>query len=196
IVEKNGSMIRPVAGRGASEYLQSLHDRERERQKAEKSYIPDTGGETLAGTSPWMDRTRWPITYKGVRRDILRRLTEMPPVSSPADHFLGQGSNPMDQDIISSQEDEVKISLLMILVDRMLDRCEETARHTGRSLLCWLRSTKPLTCYPKPFTLVGLKVSENKYRRYFKRFLALAFRAYRMPIDVRHRLTGIRFKKK
>ena len=66
----------------------------------------------------------------------------------------------------------------MASVDRMLDRCEETMQHTGRSLLCWLRSTKPQACLLKPFALVGLKKSRTKYRRYFQRFIAFAFRAY------------------
>ena len=77
----------------------------------------------------------------------------------------------------------------------MLDRCEETMQHTGRTLLCWLRSTKPQTCYPKPFTLVALKSSKKKYRQLLKRFFVLIFRCYRIPVNTRHRLTGIRFKK-
>ena len=93
------------------------------------------------------------------------------------------------------QDDEARIGLLMVAVDRMLDRCEETMQHTGRTLLCWLRSIKPQACYPKPFTQVALKSSKKKYRQLLKRFFALAFRAYRMPVDARRRMTGIRFKK-
>jgi hypothetical protein len=142
-----------------------------------------------------MERTRWEITYQGFRRDILRSLTEMPWNSPWMDHVLGQSSNPAGPELVSPQDDEAKIALLMVAVDHMLDRCEETMRHTGRTLLCWLRSTKPQTCYPKAFTLVALKSSKKKYRQLLKRFFALTFRAYRMPVDVRRRLTGIRFKK-
>jgi hypothetical protein len=78
----------------------------------------------------------------------------------------------------------------------MLDRCEEILRRTGRSLLCWLRSTKPDTCYPKLFTPVALEVSKKKYRQLFKRFVAFKFRAFYMPPDLRRQLTGIRFTKK
>jgi hypothetical protein len=30
----------------------------------------------------------------------------------------------------------------MRLTDHVLDRCEDTMRHTGHTILCWLRSTK------------------------------------------------------
>ncbi|KAH9203136.1 hypothetical protein DL95DRAFT_377907 [Leptodontidium sp. 2 PMI_412] len=142
-----------------------------------------------------MERTRWEITYQGFRRDILRSLTEMPCGSPWTDHVLGQSSNPADPELVSPQDDEAKIALLMVAVDYMLDRCEETMRHTGRTILCWLRSTKPQACYPKPFALVALQSSEKKYRQLLKRFLAFVLRAYRMSVDVRRRLTGIRFKK-
>jgi hypothetical protein len=142
-----------------------------------------------------MERTRWEITYQGFRRDILRSLTEMPWGSPPTDHVLGPSSNPADPELVSPQDDEAKIALLMVAVDHMLDRCEETMQHTGRTPLCWLRSTKPQTCYPKPFTLVALKSSKKKYRQLPKRLFAFIFRSYRMPVDARRRLTGVRFKK-
>ncbi|KAH9204433.1 hypothetical protein DL95DRAFT_471510 [Leptodontidium sp. 2 PMI_412] len=104
-------------------------------------------------------------------------------------------SNTADPELVSPQDDEAKIALLMVVVDHMLDRCEETMQHTCRTPLCWLPSTKPQTCYPKPFILVALKSSKKKYRQLLKRFFAFTFRAYRMPVDVRRRLTGIRFKK-
>ncbi|KAH6689252.1 hypothetical protein BKA61DRAFT_717673 [Leptodontidium sp. MPI-SDFR-AT-0119] len=185
IVKKNGSTIRPSA-------------RQRERARAEeqeRTQSTNTIAPTLAGTRPWMERTRWEITYQGFRRDILRSLTEMPWGSPWIDHVLGPSSNPTDLGLVSPQDDEAKIALLIVAVDHVLDRCEETMQHTGRTILCWLRSTKPQTCYPKPFTLVALKSSKKKYRQLLKRFFAFTFCAYRMPVDVRRRLTGIRFKK-
>jgi hypothetical protein len=196
IVKKDGSTIRPVAGRGVSEHIESAHQRERARAEEQKrTHSTNTTAPTLAGTRPWIERTRWEITYQGFRRDILRSLTEMPWGSPPTDHVLGPSSNPADPEFVSPQDDEAKIALLIVAVDHMLDRCEETMQHTGRTPLCWLRSTKPQTCYPKPLTLVALKSSKKKYRQFPKRCLALAFRAYRMPSDARRRLTGIRFKK-
>lgn len=130
-----------------------------------------------------------------MRRDILLNLSAMPYKTS-ADHFLGHGSSDNDPDIFNLQEDERKLDCLIIIANRMLDRCEETMRHTSRSLLCWLRSTKLHTCFPKPFTLVSHKASEKKYRRLFFQFLVFVFRAFRMPPAVRRRLTGIRFTKR
>ncbi|KAK7592052.1 hypothetical protein V3481_006687 [Fusarium oxysporum f. sp. vasinfectum] len=77
----------------------------------------------------------------------------------------------------------------------VMDRCEQTARTTSRSLLCWLRSVRPHGCYAKPFTFVGKAASRRKYIRLLKRFVALIFRAYRLPADIRQRQAGIRFKK-
>ncbi|KAH8750132.1 hypothetical protein F5882DRAFT_488086, partial [Hyaloscypha sp. PMI_1271] len=184
IVQKDGSLVRPVAGRGVSEHMESAHQRERARAEEQKRiHSTNTTAPTLAGTRPWMERTQWEITYRGCRRDILRSLTEMPWGSPSADHVLGRSSNPADPELVSPQDDEAKIALLMVTVDHMLDRCEETMQHTGRTILCWLRSTKPQTCYPKPFTLVALKSSKKKYRQLLKRFFAFTFRAYRMPVD-------------
>lgn len=144
-----------------------------------------------------MERTRWAITYNRVYRDVLQALAEVP--SSPAraaDHFLGQGIQDTDPDVLSTRQDEQKIDSLMTAVDCMLNRCEETVQHTGRTLLCWLRSTKPYTCYPKPFTLVALESSKKKYRRLWKSFIAFSFRVYRMPRELRRQITGIRFSRK
>lgn len=142
-----------------------------------------------------MERTRWETTYQGFRRDLLLDLAEMPQASPSTHYSLGPGPKPMDPELVSPRDDEAKIALLLVAVDRVLDRYEETMQHTGRTLLCWLRSTKPQTCYPKPFTLVGLKSSQRKNRQLWKRFFAFVFRASRMSVDARRHLTGIRFKR-
>lgn len=79
IAQKDGSTIRPVVGRGVSGHIQSVHQRERARaEEQERTHSMNTTAPTLAGTRPWMERTRWEITYQGFRRDILRSLTQMP----------------------------------------------------------------------------------------------------------------------
>jgi hypothetical protein len=78
-----------------------------------------------------MERNRWEITYQGFRRDILRSLTQMPWDSPWTHHVLGPSSNPGDLELVSPQDDEAKIALLMVAVDYMLDRCEETMQHTA-----------------------------------------------------------------
>jgi hypothetical protein len=160
-------------------------------------YSRDTGTYTLAATGPWMDCTCWPITYQNVRRDILQALADMPDLRCrTSDHFLGQGPTNSDEALCSQWQDEQKILCLIGAVDRMLNRCEETMRHTSRSLLCWLRSTKLKACYPKLFTPVALETSRRKYRQLFKRLVAFKFRVFRIPVDLRQQLAGICFNKK
>ncbi|ENH74229.1 hypothetical protein FOC1_g10001869, partial [Fusarium oxysporum f. sp. cubense race 1] len=55
------------------------------------------------------------------------------------------------EQMISSADDESRIAALIAAVDVVMDRCEQTARTTSRSLLCWLRSVRPHVCYIKPF---------------------------------------------
>ena len=85
----------------------------------------------------------------------------MPRGSPPMDHDLKPDSSPADPEVVSIQY-EAKIAFLVVAVDHVL---EETMQHTGRTILCWLRSTKRQTCYPKPFTLDALKSSIKKYRQ-------------------------------
>ncbi|KAJ6436771.1 Alpha-galactosidase 2 [Purpureocillium lavendulum] len=113
------------------------------------------------------------------------------------DRVLGlRGLCGLREDLVSPFEDEQKIGAILGLVDELMDRCEETARKTSRSILCWLRSTRALTPYSKPFTLVRQHTSTVKYRTLLKKCLAMVFRAYRMAPDVRQKATGIRLKKK
>ncbi|KAH7010838.1 uncharacterized protein B0I36DRAFT_225623, partial [Microdochium trichocladiopsis] len=89
--------------------------------------------------------------------------------------------------------DEIKISGLIAMFDWILSRCEQTARETSRTVLCWFRSLQPDKIYPKPFTLVSAKASRQKYLRTFQRFVAFIFRIYRLPTFQRRELLPIRF---
>uniref|UniRef100_A0A0D2XRY5 Uncharacterized protein n=2 Tax=Fusarium oxysporum (strain Fo5176) TaxID=660025 RepID=A0A0D2XRY5_FUSOF len=100
-----------------------------------------------------------------------------------------------ERQIISSAGDESRIANLIAAVDAVMDRCEQTARTTSRSLLCWLRSVRPHVCYAKPFTFVGKAASRKQYIRVLKRFIAMVFRAFNLPADIRRRQAGIRLKK-
>ncbi|KAF4634282.1 hypothetical protein G7Y89_g3828 [Cudoniella acicularis] len=181
-VRKDGRIGRTVAGRGAEKHLQSVYKREYDRLHAQERLqrnCIETGTQTFVATGPWIERTRWLETYLGARQDILLGLAEMPNLyRSTEEYMTGEGSQDGEGDAISSWQDEQRIAALMPIIDGMLDRCEETVQHTSRAVLCWLRSTKPQSCYPKPFTLVALPQSKRKYRRIFKRFFALLFRAY------------------
>ena len=63
-------------------------------------------------------------------------------------------------------------------------------------MLCWLRSTRPLACYTKPFLLVGSNSSAKRYRRLFKQCIAFALRVYRMAPETRANLVGNRLSRK
>lgn len=78
-VENYGSLIRPVLGRDTCEYLQAVQNRERQHLELEAQASlqnRETARQTFATTGPWMDRTRWQVVYKDVRRDHLLGLTE------------------------------------------------------------------------------------------------------------------------
>lgn len=102
------------------------------------------------------------------------------------------------REIISSGHDEDRFLALMMAIDMIIDRCEETASKTGRSLLCWLHSTSQVY-YSKPFTLVTGHISK-RYRTLWKQAIILAFRVYRLRqngyeaalyILLRHKVTHL-----
>lgn len=97
--------------------------------------------------------------------------------------------------LVSPAKDEGRLRLVMLAMDCVLDRCEETVRQTSRSILCWLVTTHPTPCYNRPFRFHARERSRQDYRRYWKRFLAFVIRAFRMDTVERQRLTGIRFRK-
>ncbi|KAJ3454134.1 hypothetical protein MRS44_018028 [Fusarium solani] len=201
-----GSSIR--ASDGVQAHLASIKEQERARNGTGGTpTLKNTGriatnheGDQLRfeEQSPWIERTGWDKTYRGKSRDVLSALAAVffsRLGSNP--HLLGQcGTNGLHEDIVSAVEDERRIAAILEAMDVLLDRCEETARKTSRSILCWLRSTQALAGYPKPFVLVHHSSSRRKYRVLFKRCLVLLFRSYRMDPSTRERLTGIRFKRK
>jgi hypothetical protein len=53
----------------------------------------------------------------------------MPRYPPWTDHILGQSSNPADAKFVSPQADKAKIAVLIVAVDRIIDRCDETMNH-------------------------------------------------------------------
>jgi hypothetical protein len=91
--------------------------------------------------------------------------------------------------------DEQKIAILAVAAVAVMERCEYTARTTSRNLLCWLRSVRFNEPYSKPFALVGRASSRTKYYALLRRLIAMVFRAFRLPAQVRQQAAGIRFKR-
>ncbi|KAJ3454047.1 hypothetical protein MRS44_018679 [Fusarium solani] len=209
IVEYGGSTTRPVGGKEVYDHLKDVFERERGRQKGLSGEdlangigtTRDSQPTTFTDLRPWLERTGWERTFEGIDRELLRNLTTAPSPAASHRGLILKGSGNRsghvrsDERTISSADDERKITALITAVDVVMDRCEQTARTTGRSLLCWLRSVRPHGCYAKPFTFVGKAASRRKYIRLLKRFVAMVFRAYRLPAGIRQRQAGIRFKK-
>ncbi|KFZ16922.1 hypothetical protein V502_04827 [Pseudogymnoascus sp. VKM F-4520 (FW-2644)] len=174
--------------------LEAIHQRERAHiAHNDQQAMQDTGSKDLALTTPWMERTKWAYVYEGVRRDLLVRLSELGPAwIHRRDFVIGEyeGVN-----LVSTRRDEQKIWRLIVALDRALDRCEETMRHTGHPLLCWLNTIYSHRFYPKPFGFLGRAATRQRYRRLWRRFIAFLFRAYRLTPEVRQSALGVRFTK-
>ncbi|KAI8401927.1 hypothetical protein FOFC_17232, partial [Fusarium oxysporum] len=103
------------------------------------------------------------IVHKS-RRDILQALTQLPnPRPLIVDHVLGQGPSGGDPDIASPWQDWQKIACIVSALEHVLDWCEMTACDTGRSLLCWLYSSRPEFCCQNPFTPLA---EDSRRKRY------------------------------
>lgn len=66
IVMKDGQRTRSVAGHDAMAHLQSVLDRETTRLELERQAClsKEAVAQTLNTTGPWIERTRWHITYQ------------------------------------------------------------------------------------------------------------------------------------
>ncbi|KEY74880.1 hypothetical protein S7711_09670 [Stachybotrys chartarum IBT 7711] len=64
---------------------------------------------------------------------------------------------------ISTPEDKRKMTGILQAIDAVLDQCKETVRRTSHNILCWLKSTRPQSSYPKPFSLVHHDSTTKKY---------------------------------
>jgi hypothetical protein len=172
----------------SSSHLSEVMEREKkywETVNQPRLTSKDMDSGSFATTSIWMERTQWQAIYKGVRRDILRASTRLPDRRALAsDFFLGQGAQEGYPDVMSSSEAEQKISCVLGALDDVVDRCENTVRQTSRFLLCWLNSTRLQHFHERPFTLVGEKNTERKYRNVQKRLLAFVFRMYTITARV------------
>lgn len=146
-VRKNGTTRRPVLRRATDAQVQSVQEREQkhwEGQEQLQQYKDiETIEPTLAATGPWIERTRWLETYRGIRRDVLLSLCQMPSLHrSRHNYIMGRSLQAEDGeesvDLVSAWDYEQRIAALMPVIDDMLDRCEETVQHTSRVLLRWL----------------------------------------------------------
>ncbi|KAH6876790.1 hypothetical protein B0T10DRAFT_497227 [Thelonectria olida] len=194
IIQRGGSVIRPLDGPAVQSHLRGVLMRELGRQQ--RPPAPEPGVTEFALQRPWLERTRWDRTFSDRgRRDLLAALTRTCTSPGGREYVLGCPEG-VDEDLVSPGRDEDLIAFFLRLADVMLDRCEETVRNTSRHILCWLKSTQTSSIYSKPFTLVQLPSSSAKYRLILKRCLAMVFRLYRMAPDMRMRAAGLSLSRK
>jgi hypothetical protein len=182
----------PSADPSTNSHVHAMHKGERERIMTQVDERMDIGLQTLENTRPWMERTQWEKTYGRYRRDLLSSISVMGSKGYTTAFCMGEHKGTK---LISSAEDEQKISRLVVVVDHMLNRCEETMHYTGRPILCWLRTGHGSSCLLQPFQFLGRPSSRKQYRLYFKRFVTFIFRAYRMGPALRKTLHGVTFKR-
>jgi hypothetical protein len=183
----------PPAAHPRSKFLEDIHRREEMYwATADHERLKDTGLQSFVSTSPWMNHTQWAARYQGARRDILVNITKIRACSLGRELPVGRYDG---DDLVSPEEDERKVAMLIAAMDRAFDRCEETLRRTGRPILCWLHTYHGTRFYPKPFKLLFREASRQKYRRLWKKFIVFIFRAYRMVRQRRKAVLRIRFTK-
>ncbi|KAJ5636935.1 uncharacterized protein N7484_010248 [Penicillium longicatenatum] len=167
-------------GTANSNFLHDLRQRESRFQTADQhqNAYAFTGTATYEKTRPWLDRTRWISTYQGIPREILKRMTLLPTISS-ATHGLQLGGY-QNRTFASPAADEEQIYHLIATPDTVLDRCEDTMRHTGQPFLAWLKSHMVAEPSPQPFSFLGTQQSRSRYRRTWKQFIAFVLHAFRL----------------
>ncbi|KAJ0132052.1 hypothetical protein HZ326_24855, partial [Fusarium oxysporum f. sp. albedinis] len=157
IVEYRGTTTRPIGGKDVYSHLRGAFKRERRLQQGLIANEVDTSAKistsTFTDLRPWLERTGWEQTYQNFDHGLLRNLTTMPSSLSSVRGVVlsrarsGATHTTSGEDLISSAGDEQKIAAILVAVDMVMDRCEQTARTTSRNLLCWLRSVRPHGCY-------------------------------------------------
>lgn len=160
------------------------HERYVDARNQPRHYAKALGEESLAATSPWLDRTQWRTIYRDARRDILRAMIRLPVQEHSTgewkDMVLGQGAMEGDHDIISPRQDEQKLACILKAVDLMLDRCENTVRHSSRIVRCWLLTSKSCAYHPKAFYVMTEPSTRYRYRMAWKQFISFIIRGHLM----------------
>ncbi|EXL40293.1 hypothetical protein FOCG_17181 [Fusarium oxysporum f. sp. radicis-lycopersici 26381] len=204
IVKRNGNQQRPIGGDEVQNHLRLVCERHLQHKQPGLPLsppgpaYPESSKLTFAEKGPWLERTGWEDTYQGINRTMLSKLIEMPrrKAGHSARIHLPYRQSDAESGELRSADDEHRIAMILDLFDKAMDRCEGTVKKTSRGLLCWLRSSRPLACYPKPFTFVNYDSTTKKYRLLFKRCLALVIRVYRMDPIGRTKLLRARLSRK
>ena len=147
MVYKDGHKTRPVGGQKALDHLEDVLSRERQRSQS-SAYAGATAtvdaNPAFPELHPWLERIGWGVTYQAVNWVLLRSLALLPCKVHDVRPLVvrqfgtGEGRVRLHSDIVISAVDEQKIAILAVAAVAVMERCEYTARMTGRNLLCWL----------------------------------------------------------
>ena len=194
---ESGSIEPTSESKAIEDHLEAVFNREKSDllHPTSSTYSNDGIGDSWScsdvALKPWLNRTRWLEIYRKEHMELLSRMTSTPWAPKGFSAMALQ----LTDSITNLAEDEDKLLALVPVIDDMFDRCEDTFKKTGRSLLCWLRSTSPGRYYPKPMALVQDR-SKKQYRRLFYRMIFFIFRAFRLRLHVLKGCAGIRIRKR
>ncbi|KAL4981283.1 hypothetical protein BDW68DRAFT_180583, partial [Aspergillus falconensis] len=161
-------------------FLQEVQAREAHYQAnwQEGDLLQQTGTPTYEATRPWLERTGWMTTYQGVPRSVLKHIVMAPSHASTV-HGLPLGKY-QSHTLLSTAADEEYIAYLISALDLVLDRCEETMRHTGHYIRAWLKSHLAEQPSRQAFGPLATRQGHQRYRQIWKRFIAFSLRVFRL----------------
>jgi hypothetical protein len=129
----------PRRKRRFSEMRKEEMDREARCQQS----MEDGNQEDPLHLSNWMRRTSWATTFAGTDLPLLGKLSRTTWMSDDEGGANDNGSTA----VVISAVDEQNIAIVGAAIDRFLDQCEDTLRHTDHSIRCCLRRSLPHTVH-------------------------------------------------
>lgn len=148
------------------------------------THCQNTEQPSMAGTSPWLDRTQWHITYRDCRRDVLATMARLPfkmPKTTKYNALrLDQYACDGGADFLSQPAVEYRVAMILQAMTFVIARCEETVVNTNRGVRSWLLSSSQGKCPQKTFTVMTEESTKKRYSTVWRKFLAFVLRLYHL----------------
>lgn len=157
--------------------LSQICQAEVERTSRRCQFIRDRTPNDPILSSNWIRRTGWVQMFSNMDRGLLLNLAQPPVTQGVWTGADGEGET------LSSAQDERRLVLIGIAIDRFFDQCEDTVLHTDHSLLCWLRSQHFGKPYKAPFELPGRNATRKRYRAAWKKMMFFCIRAHLVQVQ-------------
>lgn len=175
----------PSRKRRFSEMRKEEMDRAARRQQS----MEDGNQEDPLLLSNWMRRTSWTTTFAGTNLHLLGKLSRTTWTSDDE----GEANDNRSTAVFISAVDEQNIAIVGAAIDRFLDQCEDTLRHTDHSIRCCLRSHFPGRSYKSPFELPARNSTRMRYRSLWKRMVYFCIRVHLLGQDFRNDVLRLPF---